>query len=110
MPAELHARVLAMLAEPSSGQWLDLVVQLRPVGIMSGAGRTEAIAQMRADFQVASRAVRSAIEASGGSVEGEAWINFTLTCRVPAATLETLLGMSEIVLIDVPQPLSRERQ
>ena len=89
-------------------QWLDVILELKPARVASGASRAEAVAGMRAGFQVSADPVKAAVQRWGGTVVGEAWINSTLQCRVPARAVRQLGQLVDIMRIAVPHPLSRE--
>lgn len=105
---EFSPRVLALLEQSSPAESLDIVLELQPPDVIRGATRADAIERLRSDFHAASEPVRLAIEAAGGLVQSEAWINSTIRCQVPASGLKTLGERMEIVRIDLPRSLSPE--
>jgi hypothetical protein len=100
---------VAVLEQSPPTQWLDLVIELRHVGVMRGNNRSEAMARMQREFQAIAAPVKSAIVAAGGSIEGELWLNSTIMCHVPASAVKALGATPEIVRIDLPSPISRDR-
>ena len=108
MSVELSPRVLAVLERASAAECLDLVVELRQAQRTLGVGRTDAIAEMKTQFEAASVSVRLAIEAVGGCIRGQAWINSTMICHVPASSVRDLTQIREIVRIDLPDVIHCE--
>ena len=108
MAAALHPHVAQMLEDADAQQWLDVILEIRTAPDVPAPSRAEAIAEKKAGFHSIAAPVKDAVGRCGGTVEGEAWINSTIKCRVPATALRTLSAMQDIVKIDVPHDLSRE--
>lgn len=108
MAAEIDPQLAALLDHTTDEEWLDVILELSPAPSESGGSRSEAIARRQAGFQAIAAQVKSAVQDSGGTIEGEAWINSTLKCRVPARAVKTLGERRDIMRIDVPHRLSRD--
>jgi hypothetical protein len=107
MGASLHPSLLAALEQPENDTSFEVILELVPVQMESVGSRTEKIDRLRAAFQARAEPVERAVRAAGGEVLGEAWINSTLKCRIPARALSELKDHPDIMKIDLPRPLSR---
>ena len=108
MAAEIDARLATLLDEVSDDQWLDVILELKPVPVAPGASRAETIAVMRAAFQTSADVVKATVQRCGGTVVDEAWINSTLKCHLPARAVKQLGRLGDIARIDVPHRMARE--
>lgn len=89
---------------------MDVVIELPPKrseGLPPGS-RAAQIDYLKAIFDEASTPVRDQVEAVGGSVVDEAWINQTLRAQIPAGSLDTLSDALEGCTIDVPHAIEPE--
>ena len=108
MSAELHPRLAQMLEDSGAQTWLDVILELKTAPDEPAASRAEAVARKKAGFHTIAESVKDVVGLCGGTVEGEAWLNSTIKCRVPAGALRALSATPDIVKIDVPHDLSRE--
>lgn len=109
MSAELTPHVAALASdEDRSDDSLDVVLELQQAGAQSTGSRAEKIAHQKANFKNVAEPVKAMVVQSGGTVEGEAWINCTIKARVPAKALKRLREIDGVLKIDVPHTISRE--
>jgi hypothetical protein len=95
---------------PSADGTVEVVLELAQAQPESAVqeSRAERIARQRATFEAMAGPVKAVVRESGGSVEGEAWINCTIKARVPSHAIEKLKEVDGIVTIDLPRRLERE--
>src|SRR3954451_16829657 len=76
---------------------LDVIVELH-----QDPAAEPSAAQMRESFSQTKKPVEDVISELGGTVTGDAWINYTLRAKVPAGGLAKLSGRAEVRALDVP--------
>jgi hypothetical protein len=89
---------------------LEVVVELQqaPPASPSPASRQEKMAALRSGFEQQCDALKSKIASLGGTVTGQAWLNSTLSVRLPKSALDAIAGDSAVKRIDVPHALQKE--
>ncbi len=91
---KLTPALQARVAE-APDELIDVVVELQPA-TAADAGA------LRAAFDSSAAPVLAAIDAAGGEVLGQAWINQTVRARVPAEHVEDVAGLDPVMAVDVP--------
>lgn len=107
MVAEVHSRLRDAIEHAGAEERFLVILELPPIKVEPRGTRAERIARTEAVFRATAEPVKSVVESLGGEVIGEAWINSTLKCRVPAAALRVLAERDDIKKIDLPHSLSR---
>ena len=109
MAARITPAVEALVTHiRSANDAVDLVLELQQGAIAAVGDRAERIARQKASFQALADGVKAIVLQSGGTVEGEAWINCTIKARVPARAIQRLKEADGVVTIDLPRQLHRD--
>lgn len=72
------------------------------------ASRAERMELRKQCFARDAQPVKEKIARLGGQVLDEAWLNSTISARLPKAALEELSHDDRVRLLDLPHPLERE--
>jgi len=109
MAARITPAVEALVTNVGSADdTVDLVLELQQGTVAAVGDRAERIARQKVSFQAMADGVKAIVLQSGGTVEGEAWINCTIKARVPARAIQRLQEADGVVTIDLPHQLHRE--
>lgn len=74
----------------------------------SDGSPTQRMQQLRQSFEEQAKEMKKAIESMGGQVTGEAWLNATISAKLPPKALEAIGREENVQRIDVPHLLERE--
>ena len=66
------------------------------------------MAAMRSGFEKQCSDLKTKIANLGGEVTGEAWLNSTLSVKLPKTALDDIANDSSVRRIDVPRGLEKE--
>jgi hypothetical protein len=90
---------------------LDVVLELKEVNRPSAPStlsRAEQIQLTKKSFSQQVQPLKEKIASLGGEVVNEAWLNSTISARVPKRGLEALEHDDQVASIDLPRAIERE--
>jgi hypothetical protein len=105
-PSKLSESLRKRLEDAAEGEMLDIVLELQPIPLPQQGSRAERIAESRAAFAREAEPVAAAIRSASGEVLGEVWTNQTMLARIAAGRVAPLAGLHQVVLLDLPAPLT----
>lgn len=86
---------------------VEVIVELRPPEPLApGMNRAERIAAAREHFEDDSYAIKSHIDAAGGTVLDELWLNHTLRTLLPIDAVAEIAADESVEALDLPRELS----
>ena len=102
-------RQTAICAAPEDT--LSVVLEVKEpqtAAVPSTGSRAEKIQSRKAFFASAAQPLRETIERLGGEVLGEAWLNSTMSVKIPKQALEILSKEDSVQSIDTGHVVARE--
>ena len=93
------------------GESLQVVLELKGAPVAAHApnvSRAEQIQSHKSSFALQAKPLKDKIAKLGGEVLDEAWLNCTISARIPRKALEELSRDEQVESIDMPRAIERE--